>query len=110
VEVTLANDKASSPAPESIYVLTANGGVIVKPLKDIYLSNGTRTVTPLTVPTEGRPVFNDSVPATGDKVTFSGQGFGHGVGMSQDGAIAMAKMGFDFKQILTFYYTGIEVK
>ena len=110
VEMTLANDKESSPAPESIYVLSANGGVIVKPLKDIYLSNGTRTVTPLTVPTEGRPIFNDSVPATGDKVTFSGQGFGHGVGMSQDGAIAMAKMGFDFKQILTFYYTGIEVK
>ncbi len=38
-----------------------------------------------------------------------GSGYGHGVGMSQYGAKDMAEAGFDYKQILTFYYTGVEV-
>ena len=109
VAITLINDKESSKASNSVYVLSANGSASLKPLNDLYLTNGTKTMTPVILPTED-PIFDDSIPATGDKVTFSGQGFGHGVGMSQDGAIAMAKMGFDFKQILNFYYTGIEVK
>ena len=34
---------------------------------------------------------------------------GHGVGMSQTGAIAMAKQGFNYLQILEFYYPGTEI-
>lgn len=37
-------------------------------------------------------------------------GFGHGVGMSQYGANAMAKDGSDYKEILTHYYTGVEIE
>lgn len=39
-----------------------------------------------------------------------GPGNGHGVGMSQWGAKEMAKQGFDYKQILSFYYPGTEIK
>ena len=46
----------------------------------------------------------------GDKVEFSGRGFGHGVGMSQWGACSMAKKGFSCKDILAFYYKGTEVR
>ena len=38
--------------------------------------------------------------------TFNGNGWGHGVGMSQWGAKAMADKGFSYGDILTFYYTG----
>ncbi|MCA9507411.1 MAG: SpoIID/LytB domain-containing protein [Myxococcales bacterium] len=37
-------------------------------------------------------------------IIFSGQGFGHGVGMCQYGALGMAKMGKNTRQILLYYY------
>jgi len=40
-------------------------------------------------------------PAT---ITITGDGYGHGVGMSQYGAYGAANNGRDFKQILSFYY------
>lgn len=42
-------------------------------------------------------------------ITIEGKGYGHGVGMSQYGAKKMAELGFDFKDILKFYYTGIDI-
>lgn len=51
-------------------------------------------------------VFNSD----SDVLIISGRGYGHGVGLSQQGAQQMAKMGFNYRQILKFYYTGIEVK
>lgn len=42
-------------------------------------------------------------------VRFDVTGYGHGVGMSQYGANAMAKRGADYKEILTHYYQGTEV-
>lgn len=41
--------------------------------------------------------------------SFSGSGWGHGVGMSQWGAYGMAKMGFSYKQILEYYYTDVKI-
>ena len=45
-------------------------------------------------------------------VTFAiyGGGYGHGVGMSQNGARAMAKKGKTYEQILQFFFTGIEIQ
>lgn len=40
-------------------------------------------------------------------VTFSVTGYGHGVGMSQYGANAMAKQGKTYKEILSHYYQGV---
>lgn len=39
-----------------------------------------------------------------------GGGFGHGVGMSQNGAQGMAKRGMTYEEILKFFYDGVEVK
>lgn len=39
-----------------------------------------------------------------------GQGFGHGVGMSQWGAHGLALQGADFRQILLHYYRGAEIR
>lgn len=38
-----------------------------------------------------------------------GGGYGHGAGMSQNGAQGMAKAGKDYIQILKFFYDGVEV-
>lgn len=45
----------------------------------------------------------------GTSFIFSVTGYGHGVGMSQYGANAMAKEGSSFRDILTWYYTGAQV-
>lgn len=45
----------------------------------------------------------------GDKVTFRVRGYGHGVGMSQNGANVMAQNGKDYKDILKHYYSGISI-
>ena len=42
-------------------------------------------------------------------MTFSVTGYGHGVGMSQYGANAMAKEGATWQEILEHYYTGVTI-
>ncbi len=46
----------------------------------------------------------------GDDILFTTRGYGHGVGMSQWGAIEMSKMGYDYVEILEHYYPGATVK
>jgi len=45
-----------------------------------------------------------------DIVTFSGKGWGHGVGMSQWGAQGLSENGFNYIDILKHFYTGVEIK
>ena len=46
----------------------------------------------------------------GADVSFKGRGSGHGVGLDQWGARAMALRGFTLEQILGYYYTGIAIE
>lgn len=46
----------------------------------------------------------------GSGFTIRGGGFGHGVGMSQNGANDMAKLGYKAKDIIEHYYTAVELK
>ena len=43
-------------------------------------------------------------------INLAGGGFGHGVGMSQNGAKNLADLGYGAKDILEFYYEGCEVR
>ena len=47
---------------------------------------------------------------TGERLVFHVTGHGHGVGLSQHGANAMALSGADYREILTHYYTGVTVE
>ncbi len=47
--------------------------------------------------------------AGGLQLLVKGQGYGHGVGMSQWGAHGLAEQGADFRSILQHYYRGAEV-
>lgn len=45
-----------------------------------------------------------------DGFVLMGRGWGHGVGLCQIGAAAMAAQGYDYRQILSHYYVGAEIK
>lgn len=50
-----------------------------------------------------------SVSVQNGQITFQTKGYGHRVGLSQYGANAMAKAGKNYREILTYYYTGAEI-
>lgn len=50
-----------------------------------------------------------SVMPHGDSIILKGRGYGHGVGLCQEGAMAMATKGFNFNQIIDFYYSGVMI-
>jgi SpoIID/LytB domain len=60
--------------------------------------------------TELKSTLLDKVSVDGDKVTFSGKGYGHGVGMSQWGANKMATEGRTPEDIIGHYFKGITVE
>ena len=45
-----------------------------------------------------------SINKVGNEICFNGRGYGHGVGLCQEGAMKMAKLGYDYKKIIQFYY------
>lgn len=52
---------------------------------------------------------NFEIIREGEKIKFSVKGYGHGVGMSQTGADAMAKQGSIADDIIKHFYTSIEI-
>lgn len=50
------------------------------------------------------------IKQNGDTILVVTKGYGHGVGMSQYGALAMAKKGYTYDQILKHYYQGVQIQ
>ena len=73
-------------------------------LTELTLSDGsTRTFTSI-------PSACFAITAVdGSRITLTGGGFGHGIGMSQYGADAMGDAGWTYEEILNFYYTGTSI-
>jgi len=42
-------------------------------------------------------------------VVLNGRGYGHGVGLCQEGAMKMARSGYEYRQIARFYFPGLRV-
>jgi stage II sporulation protein D len=53
---------------------------------------------------------NFEVRIAGDNAVFTGIGYGHGVGLCQWGAKQRAGDGFDYREILSYYYPGTRLK
>lgn len=51
-----------------------------------------------------------SIEHKDETVILRGRGFGHGVGISQEGAIRMVQLGFTYRDIINFYYTNVLLK
>lgn len=48
-----------------------------------------------------------SVQQEGNNIILKGRGYGHGVGLCQEGAMVMASRGFKFREIVGFYYPDV---
>ena len=51
-----------------------------------------------------------TAPEAADEIMFAGMGYGHGVGLSQYGAKGMAEAGYNYKEIIEYYFTGANVR
>jgi stage II sporulation protein D len=71
---------------------------------------GNFTVPLITIRTELnlRSTFFSVVPQN-DTIKLIGRGYGHGVGLCQEGAMVMASKGFDYRKIIDFYYFGVMI-
>ena len=56
------------------------------------------------------PSTGAAIVREGDTFIFRGSGWGHGVGLSQWGTLALAKAGWNAERILELYYPGTDVK
>jgi stage II sporulation protein D len=50
-----------------------------------------------------------NITKDGDQVIFEGKGYGHSLGMSQEGAMRMTKLGYSYTDVLNFYYRNIQI-
>lgn len=82
-----------------VYVIDGSG--------EIKLMSGISSLQALS--STGVAALIPGVTGNADTFTITGSGNGHHVGMSQWGANAMAKQGYTYQDILTFYFTGIDL-
>ncbi len=52
-------------------------------------------------------VIHDTVNS---EIILKGRGYGHGVGLSQEGAMTMAEQNFKYDEIIHFYFTNVQLK
>ena len=92
-----------------LYVIDGSGNVAAV-AGDVYALTGSGTIK-LEQDMEASGGIGNLGSTTGvnGMFTFIGKGWGHNVGMSQYGALAMARQGYTYLDILQFYYTGITV-
>lgn len=50
-----------------------------------------------------------SITKQGSEVVFKGRGYGHGVGLSQQGAMRMSQLGYAYRDIIRFYYKDVDI-
>ncbi len=50
-----------------------------------------------------------SVIRENENIKLIGKGYGHGVGLSQEGAIRMVELGYAYKDVLLYYYEGAKI-
>lgn len=108
--------KQNTPASTALYAIDGSGKVsqITGPY---YILGEDGTVTQAGTagetsdPDPSAPVSSGGTVTPADGVfRFRGSGLGHNVGMSQWGAWAMAQRGLTYRDILTFYYTGVTIE
>ncbi|GHU93810.1 hypothetical protein FACS1894208_03840 [Clostridia bacterium] len=97
LSVRSANGVSSSIGGQ-LYVLGSGGE-----LNTVSVSSGIKGAGGVLI---GVPQAETSAKGT---YVINGTGWGHNVGMSQNGARAMAKLGMTYEDIVTFYYTGVTI-
>jgi SpoIID/LytB domain protein len=106
---------------ESIKVIGSSGTSVIDGQNNIRYSLGSKDIE-LNVNADKKMQGMDSLPSAyiiikpkkndnGEQEFFIyGGGYGHGVGLSQNMANEMAKSGMSYRQILEYFYDGVEIK
>ena len=71
-------------------------------------TNSNRNVVSRAIGSDRTTNIDRSLSISQTTFIFNGKGYGHGVGMSQYGAMEMAKLGYNYKDIIKHYYTGVD--
>jgi stage II sporulation protein D len=102
---------------KSFNVIGSNSIITEQNISDMYVTMGSNNIQKLRTDNEQLIILSkyniDNVPTVkgkNDIYTFIGQGWGHGVGMSQSGAKGMALEGFTYEEILNYYYKDVEIR
>lgn len=112
---TQENEVEISENIGTVYVLNAAGNLVERPLDELYAVGAGGVVQQLGELATAYmrsaveiKAFKGGIAAgvQGEGVTLTGHGYGHGVGLSQYGAIGMAEDGCTAEEILTHYYGG----
>lgn len=107
--VLMSGDDMINTNLKDAFMMSAND---IKALGKNSVVQSANEITELT--TEMKPGIKPEVSGKQDVVygdiTLYGQGFGHGVGMSQSGARGMAEEGYTYDEILEYYYTGVAIE
>lgn len=114
-ETSETSDKADSAVTDTAQSQTP---VITNPSKTllggkkVITSSGVKTLNGSSkkitiIGADGNVKKTPLIPET---YTFTGKGWGHAVGMSQEGAIGMGKAGLTYDKILTHYFQGTKVE
>jgi len=91
VEIETTTGKFRLVGDNSRYVLrrsASKGGILLSTFFDVRLSGS---------------------PGPSQEIVVAGRGFGHGVGLCQEGAIGMAREGYNYQDIVKHYYSGIRL-
>lgn len=97
------------PTLNGAYAIDGSGAVSGLTEGQVYAISGDGQVSLATPSTTTGSTGGGTSGSTG-VFTINGSGWGHNAGMSQWGAYSMAQQGYTYKDILSFYYTGIEVR
>ena len=100
MEVTFTGEKGSAVVKTENKIRRAFGGSGY----EIIRQDGTSTASGSLLPSA---FF--TVEKSGDTFVIRGGGYGHGIGMSQNGANEMARKGKSCQEILQLFYPGTEI-
>lgn len=111
--ITATGSDGGGNVGSEVYVLNATGNKVQSSWRELYAvgKGGIKqllgSLTSAYV-SDSKGTYNMGGGSITGTVTINGKGYGHGVGMSQYGAIGMAQDGYTYDQILLHYYGGYD--
>lgn len=117
IKSTLFNiDKVGDSSTKKIYVIDGSSRYPVEiQVNSAYILDSKGNIKP-NRSIVNRAISNEITSSIGESMVlgpasfvFTGKGYGHGVGMSQHGAMEMAKLGFNYEDIIKHYYSGVDI-
>ncbi len=118
---TTSSKEASTAISGSLAAAAAKNGIVAKTEGTLSSINGKNisvfegssasASTVNTTQSSDYQVYSVNISTVKNgRFVIEGVGRGHGVGLSQKGAQAMAKLGYTYEEILKYYYTGITIE